>query len=699
MPAPQLQILECTLRDGSYAVDFQFTARDTALIVAALEEAGFTWIELGHGVGLNASRSGKGSAAASDEEYMQAAAASVRRARWGMFFIPGISRHEDLEMAARHGMGFVRIGTNATQVKESKAYIEHARQLGLHVSANLMKSYVLAPAQLAAQARLSESYGAQTVYLVDSAGCMLPEEIRDYVQALRAAVQCPIGFHGHNNLGLGLANTLAAVDSGAMFVDSTLQGIGRGGGNAPTEVLVTLLRRRGIHLGINVNHLMDIGAGLIKPLLQDKGWDSLNIMAGYAGFHSSYLGTILKHAQAHQVDPRDLMVAVCEIDQNVVQDEVVAEIAGRLAGPEKTTKVIRDFGNLTPISRPVDQPPSLSAAAARFANEAQSIAKKTGKHSVFNLVAAARVTDAGTVSSFVQEEFDLVIASAEIGNPELATDLIRAVDGVVNTLFVDGEQKPYLNQPLSQIARALAKKSRVLSYKDNDVWARCVDHQVGALLSEVFGRRITILGTGNLAMKLALTMAERGAMVTLSGDTTERLAQAVEAVNRLALAGPQVKDQRHCAEACRDAEALISFLQAPAQVSPELVEAVAADAVVVDAVIGSISAEAIACAIERGVRVVRPDMRAGLAAEVRLALGAHRLVHECMGRGELNGVPVVAGGLLGAYGEVVLDSWSNPSRALGVADGRGRVIYDVLPEFAEKRARVDNAIFHKLLAG
>jgi 4-hydroxy-2-oxovalerate aldolase len=700
MSHPSLQILECTLRDGSYAVDFQFTARDTALIASALEIAGFTLIEIGHGVGMNASQCGKGSAAASDEEYMKAAAGSLRTARWGMFFIPGIGRHDDLELAAKYGMGFVRIGTNATEVTEAQPYIEHARKLGMHVSANLMKSYVLPAKELAANARLSENYGAQMVCLVDSAGRMLPEEVQEYLLALRDAVQCPLGFHGHNNLGLGIANTLAAVDNGAQIVDTTLQGIGRGGGNAPTEVLVALLRRRGIDFGIDVNRLMDIGDRLIKPLLQDKGWDSLNITAGYAGFHSSYLGTVLKHAQAHGIDPRDLMVAVCDVDQNSAKDEVVADIARRLARARTSrTAVVGPHPIVSPVGTPSsDNHASLCSvplAAVRAANQARSIAKKTGKQSVFNLVAAARQTGVSTVSRFVQEEFDFVIGSAEVDGTDQVREIVAAVDGVVDVVFVDGESKPYLDQPLAVTASAVAKKSRVLSYKDNEVWARSVDHQVVALLSEVYGRRITVLGTCNLALKLALLLAERGAAVTLTGDEPVRLQSALQAVSQLALGRVYVGIESDCEVACLGADALLSFWQAPQQVSRAMVEAVAPGAVVMDAVIGSIAAEAIAFGIERGVRVIRPDMRAGLAGELRVALGAHRLVHEFMGRGELAGVSVVAGGLLGRYGEVVLDSWSHPSRALGVADGQGRVLYEVPPEFAADVAKVEDAIFRK----
>ena len=698
MPHPALQILECTLRDGSYAVDFQFTARDTALITAALENAGFDLIEIGHGVGMNASASGKGAAAASDEDHMKAAAASLRTARWGMFFIPGIGRHEDLELAARYGMGFVRIGTNATDVVEAQDYVEHARRLGMFVSGNLMKSYVLPPKELAANARLVECFGAQAVCLVDSAGRMLPEEVRDYTLALRDSVTCPIGFHGHNNLGLVIANTLAAIDAGATIVDTTLQGIGRGGGNAATEVLVTLLRRRGIELGIDLNHLMDLGNSLIKPLLQEKGWDSLNITAGYAGFHSSNLGTVLKHAQAHGVDPRDLMIAVCDVDQNHAKEDVVADLAQRLAR--------RSASRATPLpSAPVASPGLVAHAsrrsnpldAARAAKQACSLARKMGKTSVFNLVAAARPIGAGKVSAFVQEESDFVVASAEVDSKNQAVEIVRAVDGVVDVLFVDGENKPYLEQPLVVIAAAFAKTSRVLSYRDTDVWARSVEHQLTTLMNQVLGGRVTILGTSNLALKLALALVERGAAVTLISDDAQNQDAALHAVRRLALNNASINLQADPMSACVGANTLLSVWQPPRQVTHAMVETLAADAVIMDAIIGSVAPEAIALAVERGIRVIRPDMRAGIATELRLAMGAYRLVHEVMGRGELAGVSVVAGGLLGKYGDVVLDAWSHPSRALGVADGQGRVLYQIPAEFADDFAKVEDAIFRKQL--
>ena len=206
-----IEILECTLRDGSYAVDFQLTPRDTSVIAAALENAGFKLIEVGHGVGLGASRMGKGPAAATDQEYMEATATILNSAQWGMFFVPGIGRHDDLEIAAQYGMDFVRIGTNVTEVRKSAEYVEHAKKLGMFVSANLMKSYALQPKELAEQAKLSERFGVDLVCLVDSAGTMLPEDITSYALAMNEVLTIPIGLHCHDNLTLGIANALAAI--------------------------------------------------------------------------------------------------------------------------------------------------------------------------------------------------------------------------------------------------------------------------------------------------------------------------------------------------------------------------------------------------------------------------------------------------------------------------------------------------------
>jgi 4-hydroxy 2-oxovalerate aldolase len=325
-----MEILETTLRDGSYAINFQFTASDTAIIASALEKSGFNLIEMGHGVGLRASVSGKGSAAETDEAYLKATAEVLTKAKFGVFCIPGIARLEDVDMAADFGAGFIRIGTNVTEVEESEKFIARAKKRGMLVTSNFMKSYALEPKRFAEKARLTRKFGSDVLYIVDSSGGMLPEELEGYFLAVRDVCDIPLAFHGHNNLNLAIANTLRAVELGAILVDSSLQGMGRSAGNAPTEMLVVALKKTGIDLGIDPIAVMDIGEKYIRPLIKRRGISSLDVIAGYAQFHSSYMGVIRRYSSKYQVDPRKLILGLCEVDKVDAPPELVERIAQRI---------------------------------------------------------------------------------------------------------------------------------------------------------------------------------------------------------------------------------------------------------------------------------------------------------------------------------------------------------------------------------
>src|ERR1017187_1327333 len=324
-------ILEVTLRDGSYLIDFQFTAQDTAVIASALESVGFRWIEVGHGVGLNASACGKGAAAATDEQYLEAAAEALTKARWGMFFIPGIGRAEDLRLAARYRMSFVRIGTNVTEIEQAEPFIKLAKDLGMLVSYNAMKSYAVPPVQWGRLAARVGAWGADIVCLVDSAGSMYPEDVSEYLKAAQAESATPLGFHGHDNLSLSMANTLRAVDEGAAMVDTSLQGMGRSAGNAITEILVAILKKRGLLPGIDMKAVMDVGVGLIQPLLGRRGIDPMAVTSGYASFHSSFTSKVVKYAQKHDIDVRDLIVRLCQEDLVSAPDDLLERLGAELA--------------------------------------------------------------------------------------------------------------------------------------------------------------------------------------------------------------------------------------------------------------------------------------------------------------------------------------------------------------------------------
>ncbi len=348
------KILDCTLRDGSYVIDFQFTAADTENISCQLDEVGFPYIEVGHGVGLGASEQGKNIAAASDIEYMQAAAKGVKRGKWGMFCIPGIANLDHLRIAADNGMGFVRIGTDVSDVDSSEPFIALAKKLNIEVYANFMKSYVLSPLEFARLAVRSAGFGAEIVYLVDSAGGMLPNEVRAYLQVAREeASHVPLGFHGHNNLGLAVANTLVCTEEGVAMIDTSLQGFGRSSGNTPTEQILSALLRSGYKVSIDPVKTMHLGETLIRPRIESCGLSSLDTVAGLAQFHSSYMPAVIRAAKRHRVDPCLLIIELCRHDKVNPSKDLIDRIATNLEsdsfsfGSPAWTSYYGDEQNLT----------------------------------------------------------------------------------------------------------------------------------------------------------------------------------------------------------------------------------------------------------------------------------------------------------------------------------------------------------------
>jgi 4-hydroxy 2-oxovalerate aldolase len=333
-------ILDCTLRDGSYAVQQQFTAADTARICAALESCGISHIEVGHGVGLGASGERFGVAAASDRDYIAAAAGALSKARFGAFYVPGVGSTDLLDMARDLGMHFVRIGTNVSEYGASRSHIEHARKIGLDVSYNAMKSYLATPPELLAAMRETVSWGAQAVYVVDSAGHMLPQQVKTYIEPLAQQLGVPVGFHGHNNLMMANANCLAAWEAGATSFDGTLQGLGRSGGNAQSEILALIFERMNVATGINTRKMLEIGEQMIRPLMgsADGGATSLNIVIGMAGFHSSHLDRVKAAAERHDVELKDLILSVSERDQidpsQALIDTVAADLRKQRGWPK-----------------------------------------------------------------------------------------------------------------------------------------------------------------------------------------------------------------------------------------------------------------------------------------------------------------------------------------------------------------------------
>lgn len=323
-------ILDCTLRDGSYEVNFSFTANDTSIICKELEEAGVGLIEIGHGVGLGATERTKQKAIQSDEEYMVAANEVLTKAKWGMFCIPGIAAIDDIDHAARHNMGFIRVGTDINKVESSRPFIARAKEHGMLVAANYMKSNATTPMEFARLAKMSQSFGADCVYIVDSSGGMLFKEIKAFYSAIREITDIPVGFHGHNNLGLANANSVLAAEMGIEYIDSTLQGLGRSAGNAITESLVLALLKSGIDIKIDYMKLIQTGQKYIRPLIRKFGHRAVDLIAGFAEFHSSYMPHVQTISSKYQINPLILMIEMSKVDKVDVTLSKLEEVAQHL---------------------------------------------------------------------------------------------------------------------------------------------------------------------------------------------------------------------------------------------------------------------------------------------------------------------------------------------------------------------------------
>lgn len=328
-----ITLLDCTIRDGSYSVNFQFTKNDITTIVHNLSNANIRYIEVGHGLGLGAYKLKGKEACVNDIETLQVSkeAAANSHAKIGVFFIPKIGTFNDIKIAQSEGADFIRIGINSHDYKDALPYISYAKNLGMEVGFNFMKSYLVNPFTLLQYAKDIADAGVDYIYVVDSAGGMLPQDIGERVRLLSENIETKIGFHGHNNLMLANANNIAAIENGAKLIDTTLSGIGRGGGNSSTEVMLFILEKMGINLGINKNLLLDTSKKYIASKIKSENLSDIDIVSGFALCHSSFLDTFQKVSKKLNIDLRDLIIEVSKIEKSDPKHSLIEKIGSKLA--------------------------------------------------------------------------------------------------------------------------------------------------------------------------------------------------------------------------------------------------------------------------------------------------------------------------------------------------------------------------------
>lgn len=325
---------DMSLRDGMHAKRHQISLEQMVDVATGLDDAGMPLIEVTHGDGLGGTSVNYGFPAHSDEEYLSAVIPKMKNAKVSALLLPGIGTVDHLRMAKDLGVNTIRVATHCSEADVSEQHIGLAAKLGMDTVGFLMMAHMASPEKIVEQAKLMESYGANCIYCTDSAGYMLPDEVTQKIALLRAELnpKTEIGFHGHHNMGMAIANSLAAIDAGAIRIDGSVAGLGAGAGNTPLEVLVAVLDRMGAKHGMDLYKIMDVAEDLVVPMMdQPIRVDRDALTLGYAGVYSSFLLFAQRAEAKYGVMARDLLVELGRRGTVGGQEDMIEDLALTMA--------------------------------------------------------------------------------------------------------------------------------------------------------------------------------------------------------------------------------------------------------------------------------------------------------------------------------------------------------------------------------
>lgn len=329
----EILISDPTLRDGNHAVGHHLSAEQIAAYCKAADAAGVGIVEVGHGNGLGASSLQLGESKTPDHIALTTARGNLTRSKLGIHVIPGFATIErDLKPALELGVDVVRVAAHCSEADICERHISYSRSQGVSVWGCLMMSHMISPALLLEQARKIESYGAEGVVFMDSSGHFLPEDVRRRVDTLVNGLSIAVGFHAHNNLGMAIANSVAAADAGATLLDGCARGFGAGAGNAQLEVLVAVLDRLGYATGVDMYKILD-AADLAEQILikEIPSIKSINVVSGMAGVFSGFMKPVARIAKEFNIDPRDVFFELGRRKIVAGQEDIILEVAKELA--------------------------------------------------------------------------------------------------------------------------------------------------------------------------------------------------------------------------------------------------------------------------------------------------------------------------------------------------------------------------------
>ncbi len=323
-----IKVVDTTLRDGSHAMNHSYSKEQVRKIAQSLDKAGIDMIEISHGDGLAGSSINYGFSKTDEIELIQVAAEAVEKAMITVLLLPGIGTIEDLKKAYDAGARAVRIATHVTEADVAIEHIKFAKDKGMFVVGFLMMAHMASADKIVEQAKIFEENGVDMINLADSAGYLTPKEVEVRIQALKQACEVPIGFHAHNNLSLAVANSIAAIESGATYIDATCCGLGAGAGNCQLEVLAAVLQRLKIENQLDLKKLLKTAEELVRPILKrPQTIDAASLMLGYAGVYSSFLLHAKRAADQFDLDVIEILEELGRRKMVGGQEDMIVDVA------------------------------------------------------------------------------------------------------------------------------------------------------------------------------------------------------------------------------------------------------------------------------------------------------------------------------------------------------------------------------------
>jgi 4-hydroxy-2-oxovalerate aldolase len=483
-------ILDTTLRDGSYIIDFSFTPSDTYIISSILDQALIDFIEIGHGLGIGKNK--KIDLVYKEEEYFEAVDRAVSNSKWGTFFIPGIGTKDDIDILSKFNCYFLRIGIEVNDIKKAIPYLEYAKEKGFFVCLNLMKTYMVSPKELENILKSIKQDLYDVVYIVDSSGGMVFSDLLEYINAIKNTTTNKIGFHGHNNLDMANANTLFALQNGVSIVDSSIRGMGRSAGNCITESLVLLLNKMEISNRYDYKLLMDLGQNFIKPICHSLARDQVSYISGYSDFHSSYLGLVNKYSTLYGVDQVNLITELKARGLTNSDEKTISQVAIDINS--------KKMDNISFISQTKN-----IESLEELSKELLIKSRKYGKVVFMNFIES----DINHVSNVINEYKNVIYGNAKFKDFNFLKESIDKSLNQVDFLYIHAK-----DEMLNEIKKLDLKSKKIILYDNEFVWAYTILDQILKLVTTK-DIKINIYGKHIIANKF-LSLVQNSNLVSYS---------------------------------------------------------------------------------------------------------------------------------------------------------------------------------------